>query len=207
MPIVKEQKTALVDTDERKTARDCASLVAQLADANPTARRWAARDLLECPGASAALVARLHNEKDGSVRDVILTALTRLGDETAVQGLVECLRSEDVALRNEAIEAMKQLPDEVAPIIRSLLTDRESDVRIFAVNILESLRHPQVEEWLVEVIEHDPHLNVCGSALDLLGEVGTEMSLQPLHRLKQRFSDEPYIQFATDLAVKRIGKN
>lgn len=207
MPLIKERKTVPVDTDERKQARGCASLVAQLSDANPAARRWAARDLSDCPGASEALVERLKIEKDGSVRDVILTVLTGLGDETIVQGLVECLRREDVALRNEVIEVMKQLPDEVAPVIRTLLKDPESDVRIFAVNILESLRHPRVEEWLVEVIEQDPHINVCGSALDLLGEVGTEYSMEALHRLKQRFSTEPYIRFAADLALKRIGKN
>ena len=207
MPLIKERKTVPVDMDERRQARGCASLVVQLSDADPTARRWAARDLSECPGASKALVERLKIEKDGSVRDVILTVLTGLGDETIVQGLVECLRREDVALRNEVIEVMKQLPDEVAPVIRTLLKDPESDVRIFAVNILESLRHPRVEEWLVEVIEHDPHINVCGSALDLLGEVGTEYSMGALRRLKQRFSTEPYIRFAADLALKRIGKN
>ncbi len=207
MPLVREQKTVPVETDERKQARDCSSLVAQLSDADPAARRWAARDLLECSGASQALVDRLQNEEDSSVRDVILTVLAGIGDETAIQGLVECLRSEDAALRNEVIEVMKQLPDEVAPVILLLLKDPDSDVRIFAVNILESLRHPKVEEWLAEVIEEDPHINVCGSALDLLGEVGTEYSLEALHRLKQRFPDEPYIRFAADLALKRIGKN
>ncbi len=206
MPFVTKQKAEVVDKDERKQGRDCAGLILQLADSNPTARRWAARDLLECPDTTGVLVEHLHWEKDPSVRDVILTTLTRLGNEAAVCGLVTCLRSEDVALRNEAIEAMKHLPDEVAPIIRTLLADPVSDVRIFAVNILESLRHPQVEEWLVEVIDHDPHLNVCGSALDLLGEVGTDRSIEALHRLKERFSDEPYIQFVTDLALKRIGK-
>lgn len=207
MPIVKKQKSEQIEKDERKQARDCLSLIAQLSDSNPTARRWAARDLLECPGASDALVERLSLESDVSVREIILTTLTRLGDEAAVRGLIDCLRSEDVSLRNEAIEAMKQLPDEVAPIMRTLLTDQDSDVRIFAVNILESLRHPQVEEWLIEVIECDSHLNVCGAAVDLLGEAGTSRSLDALEGLKQRFADEPYIQFAAALAMKHIGRN
>jgi hypothetical protein len=206
MPFVRQQKTEVVDKDERKQERDCSGLIQQLADSNPTARRWAARDLLECPDIAGVLVEHLHWERDPSVRDVIFTTLTRLGNEIAVLGLVTCLRSEDVALRNEAIEAMKHLPEEVAPIIRNLLADPVSDVRIFAVNILESLRHPQVEEWLVEVIDRDSHLNVCGSALDLLGEVGTGHSIAALQRLKERFPEEPYIQFATDLALKRIGK-
>lgn len=121
-----------------------------------------------------------------------------------VLGVMTLRNREDAALRNEAIEAMKQLPDEVAPIMHELLADPVSDVRIFAVNILESLRHPEVEAWLIEVIEKDPHVNVCAAALDLLSEVGTEAALQALPRLKTRFADEPYIHFAADLALKRI---
>jgi HEAT repeat protein len=98
----------------------------------------------------------------------------------AVAGLIECLRSEDVGLRNESIEVMKHLPDEVSPIIQNLLVDKNVDVRIFAVNILESLRHPDVEAWLIEVIEHDQNVNVCATALDLLVEVGSKDAEQPI---------------------------
>jgi len=53
----------------------------------------------------------------------------------------------------------------------------------------------------------DDHVNVCGSAVDLLGEVGSNAALQSLQRLKERFAAEPYIQFAADLAIKRIQEN
>jgi tRNA A37 threonylcarbamoyladenosine synthetase subunit TsaC/SUA5/YrdC len=66
------------------------------------------------------------------------------------------------------------------------------------------LRHPDVEKWLAEVIENDPHVNVCATAVDLLGEVGSQAALESLRKLKSRFANEPYIQFAADLAIKRI---
>lgn len=204
MPFIKNRKNEPVEIDERKQKRDCEGLLDQLSDPSPTARRWAARDLINCPEDAMAMVERLKIEPENSVREVILTTLTCLGDQAAVNGLVECLRSEDASLRNETIEAMKQLPDEVAPIMQGLLSDRDSDVRIFAVNILESLRHPDVERWLIEVIEHDPHVNVCATALDLLGEIATQAAGLPLVRLKARFKDEPYIQFAADIALKGI---
>jgi len=205
MAFIRTQKAQPVAAEERGQMRDCASLVAALDHPNATTRRWAARDLTDCPGVSAALVNRLRREDDISVREVILTTLTSLGDHVAVEGLVDCLRSEDVALRNEAIEAMKQLPDEVATIMRGLLADASPDVRIFAVNILESLRHPDVESWLITVIEQDPHINVCSTAVDLLGETGSAKAREPLQRLKARYADQPYIQFAADVALKRIG--
>ncbi|MCV2361987.1 HEAT repeat domain-containing protein [Paucibacter sp. DJ1R-11] len=204
MPLVKRTPNERDGICERSDARDCPSLTRQLDDGSAEARRWAARDLLNCPNCSTDLLARLNEEGDGSVREVILTTLTRVGDAQAVAGLVTCLRSEDVALRNEAIEAMKQLPDEVAPIMQDLLHDTSSDMRIFAVNILESLRHPQVEAWLCEVITQDAHVNVCGAAVDLLSELGSPAALQPLVQLKRRFPDDPYIQFAADLAINRL---
>ena len=194
------------DLDTSRQTRDYASLLVQLNDADAATRRWAARDLLTYPQATSALVVRLETETDRSVREVILTSLTRLGNVVAVACMVDWLRSENAEMRNEAIEAMKALPDEVAPIMGGLLADVDSDVRIMAVNILESLRHPQVEAWLIDVIDHDLVVNVCGTAVDLLGEVGSDAAIDALERLKQRFAAEPYIQFATNLALKRIGK-
>ena len=138
------------------------------------------------------------------MREAILNSLLRLHDPSISSGLADCLRSEDAALRNDVIDAFKQLGDEVAPILRSLLADPDPDVRIFVVNILNSGRHPDVEQWLIEVIERDTHVNVCATAVDLLCEVGTEAAIDPLLHLKARFAHEPYIQFAADLALKRV---
>ena len=192
--------------EARLQPRDYAGLLQQLQDPEPAARRWAARDLLAFPQATVALVARLQCEDERSVREVILTTLTRLGDDIAVAGMVDWLRSEDVQMRNEAIAAMKELPEEVAPIMGALLNDADSDVRIMAVNILESLCHPKVEQWLLEVIDKDMVVNVCGTAVDLLGEVGTARAQEALEHLKLRFATEPYIQFAANIALKRIAK-
>jgi HEAT repeat protein len=204
MALIKKENAVSPATDERHVRRDPAGLIEGLTDPDPMVRRWSARDLAEYPNASLSLVSALRAEAENSVREVIITSLTRIGDETAVEGLVACLHSDDALLRNEAIEAMKALPEKVAPLMGRLLHDPDSDVRIFAVNVLESLRHPDVEAWLLDVIEHDPHINVCATALDLLGEVGSEKAKAPLERLKARFSEDPYIQFVCDLALKRI---
>jgi len=202
--LVRRQRTDEVEQDGRKRRRDYTGLVASLEDANPTARRWAARDLAGCTEAAPALIGRLEREPDAAVREAIIVSLTQIGDAVTVQGLVKCLRSDDAALRNEAIEAMGHLPDTVAPVMAGLLADPEADVRIFAVNVLESLRHRDVEQWLIEVISEDAHINVCATAVDLLGEVGTAAAVEPLEALKRRFPDEPYIEFAADLALRRI---
>lgn len=204
MGLKKARPLPTATDDERHVPRDLAGLLIALAESDPLTRRWAARDLAAYPEAAPGLVARLALETEPSVLDVILTTLTRIGDECAVAGLTECLRSEDAMLRNAAIEAMQQLPDEVAPLMGRLLEDPDPDVRIFAVDVLESLRHPQVEDWLIRVIAQDAHINVCATAVDLLVEVGSERATPALLALKQRFAEEPYIQFAADLALARI---
>lgn len=207
MAFVKKQINVTVSEDERKHDRDYESLVLQLEHQDSIVRRWGARDLAEYSQAAQALASHLLVEEELSVREVILSSLATIGDENAVHGLLDCLRMEDAWLRNEAIEVLKQLPDQVGPQMRTLLADADADVRIFAVNILESLRHPDVESWLIEVIQRDENVNVCATALDLLVEVGTQAALEPLKQLQARFPAEPYILFAVETALKRLAEN
>lgn len=207
MGLRKQSPKSSASEDERRLPRDLPGLITALSAADPMTRRWAARDLAARPESCPALSARIAVETETSVIEVILTSLTLIGDNTAVAGLIDCLRSENPMLRNAAIEAMKQLPDEVAPWMGQLLEDPDPDIRIFAVDVLESLRHPQVEDWLIGVIAQDDHVNVCATAVDLLGEVGSERAAPALQALKARFAEEPYIQFAADLALKRISAN
>lgn len=204
MAFIKQKAPQIVNEDERSAPRDFEGLCLELNNENFQARRWAVRDLANYPESSEALVARLEIETNTSVRTALLDTLAQLGDAKAIYGLANCLRSDDASLRNEAIEVLKTQPEKVAPIIECLLADDDSDVRIFAVNILESLRHKDVEKWLINVIEKDPHLNVCATAVDLLSEIGTELSIKALENLKIRFLDEPYICFTVDLALQRI---
>jgi HEAT repeat protein len=204
MGLVKGKTIESADKAEPIEERSCEELVAALEDSDATVRRHAAQKITSCLDAATALVSRLKREENTAVREAILNTLLRLHDPSIGSGLADCLRSEDAALRNDVIEAFRQLGDEVAPILRSLLADSDPDVRIFVVNILNSERHPDVERWLIEVIERDTHVNVCATAVDLLCEVGTEAAIDPLLHLKARFAREPYIQFAVDLALKRI---
>jgi len=204
MGLVKAKAVATAESAEPIQQQSCQELAAALEDADATVRRHAAQQITSCLDAATMLVSRLKREENTAVREAILNSLLRLHDPSIGSGLADCLRSEDAALRNDVIEAFKQLGGEVKPILRSLLADPDPDVRIFVVNILNSERHPDVEQWLIEVIERDAHVNVCATAVDLLCEVGTEAAINPLLDLKARFVTDAYIQFASDLALKRI---
>ena len=147
---------------------------------------------------------RLEVEASPSVRAVLFTALIQLQSPGVAARLVEFLRSDDVPLRNAAIEALQEMPDAVAPHFEHLLADDDSDVRIFTVNILATLRHARASEWLTDVIRDDPHVNVCAAAVDGLTEVGGPGALPDLEDLRGRFAGNAFMEFAIDAAVRRI---
>ncbi|MDR3496556.1 MAG: HEAT repeat domain-containing protein [Ancalomicrobiaceae bacterium] len=96
------------------------------------------------------------------------------------------------------------MPEEALPSLRLLLTDSDSDVRIFAVNILNGLCHPGMVPCLVEVIATDSHVNVCMAAVDGLAEAGDVEAIPPLAALARRFADVPFVAFAVAAATRRI---
>jgi HEAT repeat protein len=205
MALKKPQQEEQRLDDTRSLVRDLPGLLLLSSD-DVSERRWAARDLAQYADTAAhALCQRLEAEPDRATREAIAISLTKIGGDNVVTGLLPLLRSEDAALRNGVIDILKELPGDVAPHMEALLDDPSPDVRIFVVNVLEALRHPKVEDWLIAVISMDPHVNVVASALDLLGEVGTESALPALGRVLKRFPDEPFISFAVNNAVKCIG--
>ncbi|MFZ1107271.1 MAG: HEAT repeat domain-containing protein [Rhodomicrobium sp.] len=191
---------------EREKDASAAGLASELRSDEPSRRRQAARELARLPEGIPLLCDHLEREPAISVRSVIMTALIQSRSCAAVEGLTRYLRSENTALRNEAIEALQEMPGEIAPYMEALLRDPESDVRIFAVNILAVLPNARAPEWLHKVILEDDHVNVCAAAVDCLAEVGTPASIAPLKELRLRFGDQPFMTFAIDATLKRIGE-
>jgi HEAT repeat protein len=206
MALVKKNHPRSVEPDNRRAPRDQAGLLGQLRDERPEVRRWAALDLAAFPDAASTLCARLEAETETAVREALLTALIEIGGPTVVEGLTPLLRSEDAALRNLAIEALQQLPEAVSPHMEAMLRDADPDYRIFAVNVLGNLRHPQAPLWLQTVVERDADFNVCAAAVEVLAEVGGPEAIPALQALSGRF-DEPFMRFCVQAAVRRIQGN
>lgn len=194
----------VLDQEPICESKDLALLLAALRSVDPEVRRAAARDLVGFPDAIHELGDQLQCEQDAQVLDCILNTLGCFATPEAVAQILPCLRSSDPFKRNQAIEVLKGLSDVAAPFVEKLLADPDPDVRIFAVNVLESLRHPEVVNWLLVVIQRDEHVNVCGTALDLLAELGDESCIPALKALSSRFEGEPYLEFTIGMAMDRI---
>ncbi len=195
---------ALREVLEREHPRDADGLIAQLQRGDAEQRRWAARDLAVHTHTSAALGAQLLSEAEHSVRQALFTSLAAHAAPAAAEALLPLLRSEDAELRNSAIEALAAMPAAVAPRIDALLRDADADVRIFTVNLLGELRHPQVRPWLLQVLQREAAVNVVAAAIEVLAEVGEPGDEPALRAVATRFASDAFIGFAAGMAADRV---
>ena len=139
------------------------------------------------------LVSRLKREENTAVREAILNSLVRLDDPmryAADWPTVCAAKTQPCATRSSRPSstssgevAARITADLCWPIPIPMCASSSSISWI-------PIAHPEVERWLIEVIERDAHVNVCATAVDLLCEVGTEAAIEPLLRLKARFAPE-----------------
>jgi HEAT repeat protein len=99
-----------------KPDQEAAAHVAALSSLEVEARWDAARALGGRADAVAALAQALDTEQVARVREAIMTALVRVGDEASVRALLPHLRSQDAGQRATAIEALQALPERVREV-------------------------------------------------------------------------------------------
>jgi HEAT repeat protein len=201
MPLIKRTAAPAQPANDAPTSVD--ELLTDLKSLDPSLRRGAARKLTDHPQAAAELCAALVIEPQESVRESILTALIRIGTKSAAAGLLPLLNSEDPGLRNGAIEALKTMPDAVAERVDDIFSG-SSDVRIFGVEILGALAHPDSPRLLMRIIAEEREINVCAAAVEALAECGDGAAVAPLTALLARFPDEPFLEFSVRAALARI---
>jgi HEAT repeat protein len=156
-------------------------------------------------GEAELLAHHLANEHDPGIRETVLTSLVRIGGLAAIRPLLELLDTDQAALRSVVIETLQSMGNEIVPEIELLLQDENPDQRIYAVNMLLSLRSPRVPDIALKVIETDPHVNVCAAAVDVLMETGRPEMADALQAVANRFPDQAFLAFAVRAAIKRIG--
>jgi HEAT repeat protein len=202
MPFVKRGSGGSPPSAEQ--GLDPASHVAALRSADAESRWRAARGLADSAQAVPVLADALAGETVPRVREAIMTALVRIGDEASVQVLLPHLRSQDAGQRAAAIEALQALPAAIAPFMAALLGDDDSDVRLLATELARNMPAPEATRLLSELIEREPHPNVCAAAVDVLAEVGTCDAVPALRGCAQRFAASAFLPFAVSVAIARI---
>lgn len=202
MPFIKRGSPPPLD--EVKPSAPSESQFAALSSESADARWSAARTLGGVASAVPALAAALHDEQDQRVREALMTALMRVGDEASVRALLPYLRAQNAAQRSAAIEALQALPGAMSPFMATLLNDADTDVRILATELARNMPAGEATRVLCGLLEREMHPNVCGAAIEVLAEVGTREAVPVLEVCAERFRDTPFLPFAISTTIARL---
>jgi HEAT repeat protein len=186
--------------DERKPVQVLAS--------GSDEERWiAARSAAETPEGLSLLTHALAVERVPRVREAMFTALAKIATPESASVALPYLRSEDAALRTQALDALRAMPAVAAEHLSQLLDDSDPDVRLLACEIARALPTGDASRVLGELIEKETNSNVCSAAIEILAETGDVASLPILARCAARFPNDPFLTFAVKTASGRIGSS
>jgi len=198
------------------------SLVPFLMDSEERVRLAAVRALerLRNPATRGALRGVLQQpEETPAVRLAATMALGKMGDEAALQELVENLASTEGAVRAAAARALREAGLVALPALQTALRSDQAAVRAAAARALGSLGHLQVQpgeaEYLAARIDavvvpaliqalRDPAAYVRAAAALSLGEIRSRKALEPL--LEKVKEPDPLVAWCAAWAVEKTGE-
>ena len=168
-------------------------------------KNHALSEMVKFDGVGKVWVSLLEEEKDHSMLDIIGMHLVSLDSKNApIDEILELLNSCDAYVRNLAITVLRDYGDSIKYYIVKYLIGDDSDLRIFAINVLGDVSFSESREMMIELLESEKDLNVAMTAVDYLGEVGEEADIPLLESLKERFESDFYVVFAVDNTIKSI---
>lgn len=181
---------------------DCSQIIQRLQGNDPVILREAAQDAGDfgCSEAVPALIALLQH-KDLGVQEATELSLRQLGGAQAVQSLAPLLRTENAQVRNLAMDILRQISHQNIGAIIELLLDEDTDIRIFAADILGSTGSILAVPHLCQALLQDPEVNVrCQAAVSL----GNLSFVEAANCLRQAMNDEEWVQFSVVEALLKI---
>ena len=165
-------------------------------------RRWAAHLLgerREKRGIKPLI--KLLSDKSCAVREAAADALSRINGKEVIQELIFLLRSEEVDLRNIAIEILEEIGEKVVEPLSPLLEDEDHDIRKFVCDIMGNIGSPRAIPYLISVL-NDPHINVACAACEALGNIKDKKATESLIKILKD-KDRKWLIYN---AVEALGK-
>jgi hypothetical protein len=165
--------------------------------------RWAAARA-DVPAPVPALAVALARESDLRVREAIFTALARIATPESAAAVLPYLRSDDANTRTGALDALRAMPRAVRQYLPQLLVDQDADVRLLACDLVRDAGDGDGVSWLCALLDTELQANVCGAAVEVLGQIADDAALPALSRCAARFPGDPFLGFAIKIVADRL---
>jgi HEAT repeat protein len=146
--------------------------VEKLNCADEAERAYAAEDIgyLNPPEGVPALLARLGQEPSLAVRDAIFQALIRMDGDTAIEGSIRLLESEDPQIRNQAVEVLRRKGARSISFLSAVMRSGDKDVRKLVLDVLSGFQASDAGEIYARALS-DKDTNVVITAMENLGRL------------------------------------
>jgi len=167
-------------------------LLSDLTHKDSSRRRSAAEALSE--GDERALYPLIKSLKDENlgVQDAAIQSLMNIKQEATAYMLLPLLR-ESSFLRNTAMLILKEMGKIAVPLFRTLLTDKDDDVRKFVLDLIYDIQYCEYPDELVYILSNDSNSNVRASSAKALGILQFRKAIpQLIHSL----NDEEWVCFS-----------
>lgn len=204
MALKKNENIAVVETDKFASLGDAIS--AFLKETSLEKRHFALEAMTTFKNGSQKLVEYLRDETlDQKITSYIGMLLSKINPKDApIDEVMALLSMENAYIRNLAITILQDYGDEIKYYIVKYLISDDRDLRILALNILGDVHFSESRDMMLELLEKEEDINVAMTAVDYLAEIGMPSDIDALERLKQRFKEDYYANFAIDRAISSI---
>jgi len=176
-------------------------LTSDLTQADAGQRRAAAEALA---GADARaiypLIKTLRDENPG-VQEAAMRSLISIGGEVTAFMVLPLLR-EGPLLRNTTMVILREIGPAAIPLLRLLFTDKDDDIRKFAVDLIGDIKTCDYPDEIVKLLQIDPNVNVRASAAKSLAILNYRASIPALIAALR---DEEWVCFSALDALSHFG--
>jgi HEAT repeat protein len=167
-----------------KPTEELSPAIRDLTAPDPSARRIAAETLATADERAVYPLIRSLRDENPGVQDAAMRSLIAIGGEVTAYMTLPLLR-ESPFLRNTARIILSQVGVTAVPLLRSLLSDKDDDIRTFALDLISNIGSCDYPEDIARLLETDPNQNVRASAAKALGVLGYRGGLQALIKALQ----------------------
>lgn len=143
----------------------------QLTHPDSSERRSAAEALAAADERAVYPLIRSLGDDNPGVQDAAMNSITAIGGESTTYMVLPLLRGTPF-LRNAARIILRQIGQPAVPLLRSLLADKDDDIRTFAVDLISDIGWCDYVPDITRLLKTDPNHNVRASAARALGTLG-----------------------------------
>jgi len=148
------------------------------------------------------LLAGLLQTNHLGIQEAADSSLRKIGGKETVRAVLPYLRSDEAPVRNLAMDILREVGSQDLPSLIALIHDEDTDIRIFAADILGSTDNVLAVEPLCDALLKDPEVNVRYQAAVSLGELGKPEASPCLNKA---INDEEWVQYSVIEALTKIG--